>query len=610
MKRFLAMVLLMVLCFGAAAEGSSVAGYTQEGGYLYASFGRYPQTADGGETPILWRVLRVAGGTAWLLSEYVLDTHPVQQDAAGFDGWGTSELRLWLNETFAQVAFDETQREALAADSQGDRVSLPDADLLKDAEQGFARDSDRMAAGTEHALAQGLKRYGPKEAAYWMSTRSTNNPRAQRVVNAGGRSGFLNVASNNIGVRPLIGVAIDALQIIAGSGTLADPYQLSASPEAMEQARLAREAEEEAARQAEEARLEQERLKAEAEQQALQAAQQALKIAQDAVTAARAAGENAEKLTALEAEVTEKQEALNRLTMTEREGFPMLTLEGFLPEGQPEYVFEDAENGIWRYANQDLLIEITRTSREGPVRYLAAEVILREGAPGFRMVPHNKKNMLVDAKRYVEKPAIIAQNNNLVFTIDGDYFLYRIGRRRTVKTFAVGVVIRDGEILMDSPPIESRNTYPPLDMLALYANGDMRAYKARERTAQELIAEGAVDVLSFGPYLIRNGEINTSYSSYGTSLQPRAAVGMVKKGHFWCVIVEGRIDESRGMTTRQVGDLMAELGCEMAFNLDGGWTSAMVFMGKQLNQLDRTGVRDNARPQNEVMGIGVTDAFN
>ncbi|NLB38951.1 MAG: phosphodiester glycosidase family protein, partial [Clostridiales bacterium] len=110
-------------------------------------------------------------------------------------------------------------------------------------------------------------------------------------------------------------------------------------------------------------------------------------------------------------------------------------------------------------------------------------------------------------------------------------------------------------------------------------------------------------------YLIRDGEINTSYTTYGTSLQPRAAVGKVEKGHYWCLIVEGRIAESRGMTTRQVGDLMAQLGCTMAFNLDGGWTSAMVFMGKQLNQLDRTGIKDNARPQNEVMGIGVTNAY-
>ena len=120
---------------------------------------------------------------------------------------------------------------------------------------------------------------------------------------------------------------------------------------------------------------------------------------------------------------------------------------------------------------------------------------------------------------------------------------------------------------------------------------------------------GAWDVLSFGPYLIREGKVNTSYINYGTTLQPRAAIGMVTKGHYWAVIVEGRIRPSRGMTCLEVADLMKTLGCETAFNLDGGWTSAMVFMGKQLNQLDKSGVHDNARTQNEVMGIGYTDAY-
>jgi len=30
-------------------------------------------------------------------------------------------------------------------------------------------------------------------------------------------------------------------------------------------------------------------------------------------------------------------------------------------------------------------------------------------------------------------------------------------------------------------------------------------------------------------------------------------------------------------------------------------------MGKQLNQLDKSGVKDNARIQNEVMGIGYNE---
>ena len=291
--------------------------------------------------------------------------------------------------------------------------------------------------------------------------------------------------------------------------------------------------------------------------------------------------------------------------------FPPLTAAGFLPDGQPEFVYINADGGLWRYASQDLRIEITRHTQDNPrMRWLVAEIFVNDGAQPFRMYSYDHAHILKDWSRYYEKPVNIAKQHNLVFTMDGDYFIYRLSAsNRSKYRQAVGVTIRQGEILVDIPASEKRNTYPPLDMLALFPDGDMQVFKAREKTAQELVDMGATDVLSFGPYLIRDGEINTSYVHYGTTLQPRAAIGMVKKGHYIAVIVEGRIRPSKGMTCREVADLMAGLGCTTAFNLDGGWTSAMVFMGKQLNQLDNTGIKDNARKQNEVLGIGVTSAY-
>lgn len=58
------------------------------------------------------------------------------------------------------------------------------------------------------------------------------------------------------------------------------------------------------------------------------------------------------------------------------EGFPALTEEGFLPEGEKEFVLINEEQGIWRYASQSLRIVIRRTeSREttGKQRCLIAQ---------------------------------------------------------------------------------------------------------------------------------------------------------------------------------------------------------------------------------------------
>ena len=62
-------------------------------------------------------------------------------------------------------------------------------------------------------------------------------------------------------------------------------------------------------------------------------------------------------------------------------------------------------------------------------------------------------------------------------------------------------------------------------------------------------------------------------------------------------------------TACAVAEKMAELGCESAINLDGGATSTMLFMGKQINMSGRYGDITN-RTQNELLGIGHSDAIH
>ena len=78
-------------------------------------------------------------------------------------------------------------------------------------------------------------------------------------------------------------------------------------------------------------------------------------------------------------------------------------------------------------------------------------------------------------------------------------------------------------------------TFPNLDNLALYADGNMEVYYSDEKTAQEYQEMGAVDVLAFGPVLVRDGQLNTeALEKYGTSHAPRTAIGMVEKGALLC----------------------------------------------------------------------------
>ena len=160
-------------------------------------------------------------------------------------------------------------------------------------------------------------------------------------------------------------------------------------------------------------------------------------------------------------------------------------------------------------------------------------------------------------------------------------------------------------MLYDTAVSPNRKNHPNLDVMALYPDGTMSVHEANEKTTEELLAMGAMDVLSFGPVLIRDGVINEKgVSNFGVTQQPRAGLGMVRKGHFIHLMVESRTSKSKGVNTTWMAERFKLLGCDTAFNLDGGQTAVVIFMGEQLNEIGKYDNKTNSRLQNEVMGIG------
>ncbi len=65
---------------------------------------------------------------------------------------------------------------------------------------------------------------------------------------------------------------------------------------------------------------------------------------------------------------------------------------------------------------------------------------------------------------------------------------------------------------------------------------------------------------------------------------PRTAAGVTAGGELILLVADGRQRASRGLTLRELGDLMLELGCVEALNLDGGGSSTLVVAGERLNR--------------------------
>ncbi len=558
------------------------------------SFGSYPQGAAGEQAAIVWRVLSVADNQALLLSELILDSRPVQDNAASYNGWEGSELHKWVQADFLGAAFNEAEQVALLPQAQGELVGLPSADLLKQKDLGFGSKESVKAVGTAYAQTRGLKANSRGEASYWMGTRSETNKRSQRLIMASGSMGYTSADAKGHGIRPLIRLDLSKTQQLAPA-TGQGPIVLSVTQEILD-AYLARQAEAEARQKAEaeeQARIEAEKQAQEAAQ--LQQAKQELALAQQALTAA--AGGEESSLAPLKAAVEAAQLALDKLQSMQIEGFPRLTKAGFLPEGQAPFVYENDEEGQWRYASQTLRIDIRRyLDAEQKMRWFEAEIVTDPSVDRFRIYQNDPGNELK-----MRDMSEIAQANNLVYAMNGDYYIYRV--RKQSKT-TIGRIIRAGEVRYDDARKPNTTAFPNLDTLALFPDGQMQVYHGDEQTAAQLQAQGAEYTLSFGPYLIRDGQLSEGSAQFGKVNNPRAAIGMVAPGHYRTIVMEARTSKSKGSTIAWMAQRLLDAGCVQGYNLDGGQTAVMIFMGKQLNEIGPYDGRTNPRTQNEVLGIG------
>ena len=67
--------------------------------------------------------------------------------------------------------------------------------------------------------------------------------------------------------------------------------------------------------------------------------------------------------------------------------------------------------------------------------------------------------------------------------------------------------------------------------------------------------------------------------------------------------VQGRTSKSDGCSLPWLAERMYQLGATDAFNLDGGGSAAIVFMGKVLNKVNAKSVRHIT----DIIGFGVSD---
>ncbi|MBR4905650.1 MAG: phosphodiester glycosidase family protein [Clostridia bacterium] len=164
-----------------------------------------------------------------------------------------------------------------------------------------------------------------------------------------------------------------------------------------------------------------------------------------------------------------------------------------------------------------------------------------------------------------------------------------------------GIVIRNGAQLY--PEDGARQTKFTRDLCVIYGDGSMRVYDCVLDTIDydEILSNYPRQAFYFGPKLLNDdGTAKTKFNSKLGKVNPRTVLGYYEPGHYALLVVLGTRDmvdfrgknhgngKSPGMTLIELSALCEDLGFSMAYNLDGGGSSSMVWNQTVFGHNDRT----------------------
>lgn len=137
-----------------------------------------------------------------------------------------------------------------------------------------------------------------------------------------------------------------------------------------------------------------------------------------------------------------------------------------------------------------------------------------------------------------------------------------------------GILITRGNIIY-------KDDLPSYSLIGLDKNNVLVLGRYTLTEIQEL---GIRDAVTFGPFLIVNGEPMIKVGDGGWGIAPRTAIGQTKDGTILMLVIDGRQLGSLGATLKDVQDILLEHGAYNAANLDGGSSSTMIYRGEMKNK--------------------------
>lgn len=219
--------------------------------------------------------------------------------------------------------------------------------------------------------------------------------------------------------------------------------------------------------------------------------------------------------------------------------------------------------GPWLYMDTKGIVTICIDYSEARELFRADMLATKDALPSGRVTRPSASGEIIFMP--TELPEIQARTHNAVLAFTGDY----IGFTRNAK----GIMIRNGVVYYDRAETSS---------VAIRPDGTLQLIRPGETRASRLLAEGVRDSFSFGPLLVEDGK--RVYNRYDDKVYTmRVVLGYSDPYHFLAAVAMR--DRLVQMTHMMMADVCVRYGCRLAYNLDGGHSTSLVFMGKELSML-------------------------
>ena len=165
---------------------------------------------------------------------------------------------------------------------------------------------------------------------------------------------------------------------------------------------------------------------------------------------------------------------------------------------------------------------------------------------------------------YVTK---MAERNNAILAINAGGF---VDAGNNLGESPTGITIVDGQIVTNNEYGVATSTGGIIGM-----TNDNVLVLLKNTTAEDAIAQGVRDAVSWGPFLVVNGKPSEVSGNGGWGGGARSAIGQRKDGTILFLQVGSNSTRTTGAGMEDLVDIMVRYGAYNAANLDGGTSSVL-----------------------------------